>query len=210
MNQLFIICGLLFGQEATMPQEETEPYVRTQNVTPVEMVATENEVVNDSTANVCFLNAGVNEPADIDLNNIVYIEEEEEVDLGFDPAIFLPEGFNPHEAYFDIHSIQYVEETPEVIFDFDTCQYLPENFDANAYYFDIHSIDFIDSEKPTVVNMGYDITAYLPRGFNPDEPYLNLNSIEYIEDEEEIVTLGFDTRKYLPSGFNPYQRKTNL
>ena len=210
MNQLFIICGLLFGQDAATQQQEADPYVGNQEVKTVAISTFENEVLTDSTAKAYFVNFEVNEPTELDLDSIVYIEDEEEVDLGFDPAAFLPEGFNPYEAYFDIHSITYIEETPEVTFDFDVAEYLPDNFDANAYYFDIHSIDFIDTEEEDMLEMGYDVAAYLPRGFNPHEPYFDINSIEYIEDEEEIVNLGFDTSKYLPKGFNAYEEKTSL
>jgi len=52
------------------------------------------------------------EPAnlELDINTIKYIEEEEVIDLGFDTADYLPEGFNPYEVYFDLNSVQFIED----------------------------------------------------------------------------------------------------
>lgn len=54
--------------------------------------------------------------------------EEDVVDLGFDTAAYLPEGFDPHEFYFDLDSVEYIEEEEEL--DFNTAQYLPAGFNS--------------------------------------------------------------------------------
>lgn len=69
------------------------------------------------------------------LNELVYIEETDDVELGFDPLEYLPRGFNPHEKFFDIHSIDFIEETPEINFDFSVEDYLPRGFKAGEAYF---------------------------------------------------------------------------
>jgi len=44
------------------------------------------------------------------LSNIEYVEEEEEVNLGFDSYFHLPVGFNPYEGMsFSIDEIEYIE-----------------------------------------------------------------------------------------------------
>jgi len=74
--------------------------------------------------------------AELDVNelhikDIIVLEEEEVIDLGFDTAEYLPEGFNPYEGMvFDLDEIEYLEEEEEIVFDFDVEDYLPENFNA--------------------------------------------------------------------------------
>lgn len=47
-----------------------------------------------------------------EVNHITYIEQEEEVQLGFDTALYLPNGYNPN-VYFEqtevIEDISYIE-----------------------------------------------------------------------------------------------------
>lgn len=52
-----------------------------------------------------------------EVNNITYIEKEEEVHLGFDTALYLPQGYNPN-VYFSqnevIEQITYIETEEKV------------------------------------------------------------------------------------------------
>lgn len=78
------------------------------------------------------------------LAQIIYIEETEEIDLGFDTQKYLPRGFNPYEKFFDIHSIEYIESEPEISFSFNINDYLPADFKAGVPYFNFLSIPFIE------------------------------------------------------------------
>jgi hypothetical protein len=69
----------------------------------------------------------------------LYLEEQQEtVDLGFDPAPYLPEGFDayagmakdPTLAFLD--ALLHEEAYDEVDLGFDPAPYLPEGFDAYA------------------------------------------------------------------------------
>ena len=57
------------------------------------------------------------------------IDVEDEVDLGFNPYLYLSPDFDPHMGMeLDIDSLQLLEEEVEVILDFDASLYLPKNF----------------------------------------------------------------------------------
>ena len=71
------------------------------------------------------------ELANLDASEIIVLEAEEEVELGFDTAEYLPLGFNPYEGMeFAIEDIVVLEAEEEVDLGFDVTIYLPENFDA--------------------------------------------------------------------------------
>lgn len=65
---------------------------------------------------------------EFDINTLIYIEDHNEVDLGFDTANYLPEGFNPYEGELSVDAINFIEDD-EVDLGFDTTDYLPEGFD---------------------------------------------------------------------------------
>lgn len=96
-----------------------------------------------------------------DINTVEYIEEETEIDLGFDVADYLPEGFDPYKMYVDFDAIIYIEEEIEIS---DLSQYLPEGFDAYAFPTDVQSINYIDENDSFTVD--FDTKKYLPEGFN--------------------------------------------
>lgn len=103
------------------------------------------------------------EKEEFDINSIAYIQEEVEIELGFDVADYLPEGFDPYKQYVDLNSIEFIEE--ENVLDFDTSKYLPEGFDAYANPKGIEGINYID-ENDTVV-LDFNTKKYLPKNFNP-------------------------------------------
>lgn len=73
------------------------------------------------------------ESANLDASSIIVLEEEEEVDLGFDTSEYLPLGFNAYEGMeLDPKDIVVLEEEEEIVLNFNVAQYLPENFDAYA------------------------------------------------------------------------------
>ena len=42
----------------------------------------------------------IEEPFELSLSEIEFVEEESVLDLGFDTTDYLPEGFNPYESFF--------------------------------------------------------------------------------------------------------------
>ncbi len=103
------------------------------------------------------------EKEEFDINSITYIQEEDEIDLGFDVMDYLPDNFNPYRQYVDLNGIEFIEE--EDTLDFDTAKYLPDGFDAYANPKGIEGINYID-ENDTVI-LDFNTKDYLPQGFNP-------------------------------------------
>ena len=67
---------------------------------------------------------------EFDVSKISFIQEEQQINLGFDTAKYLPEDFNPYQEEISIEGINFMED--ELIeLGFDTSKYLPENFDPN-------------------------------------------------------------------------------
>ncbi len=100
---------------------------------------------------------------ELDLNSITYIEEEVEIDLGFDPAEYLPEGFDPYKMYVDFDAIPYIEE--EVDFKLNSKKYLPLGFDAYAFPANVEGFNYIDESD--FIELDFDATEHLPEGFDP-------------------------------------------
>ena len=96
-----------------------------------------------------------------DINSITYIEDEIEIDLGFDTADYLPEDFDAHQVYFDLNGVDYIEE--DLSIEWDTKEYLPKEFNAYAYPTDVQSINFIDGSDTFA--LGFDTQNYLPLNF---------------------------------------------
>lgn len=68
-------------------------------------------------------------PFRLDLNEIEYIEEEVNIDLGFDHYQYLPEGFNAYDGMkLDLDDIEYIECEEEIKLDFNTDDFLPADF----------------------------------------------------------------------------------
>lgn len=143
-------------------------------------------------------------PVEVNLDDIIYIEEENELVLGFDTADYLPEDFDPYKQYVDLDAIEFIEEEDCLDLDFDTAEYLPDGFDpyADATYF--RHIDFIE-EGEDDYSLGFDTAEYLPEGFDPHEFYVDLDAIEYIEEEEDLdydYLIGY----YSNSVFDPFTK----
>lgn len=174
MNKLLFICGLvLLGSNSTTEEKSpTEIFdtVALENVGKVEC-AFENQVVllnikaeipYTSPESSTYTKMGV--PFELDLNEIEYIEEESIVDLGFDAADYLPEGFDPQQVYLDLNSIEYVEEERTVQLNFNVSDYLPEDFDSYASPKNVDGIAFVEEET---IDLGFDTSQYLPEDFDP-------------------------------------------
>ena len=102
------------------------------------------------------------EKKEFDINSIRYIQEEAEINLGFNVADYLPEGFDPHKIYVDLKAVQFIEE--EYILDFDASTYLPKGFDAFSDPIGMEGINYIDEIDSYTLDL--DTNKYLPKGFN--------------------------------------------
>ncbi len=100
---------------------------------------------------------------------IIYIDQEESVVLGFDVSEYLPEGFDPYAEKTSANSedIEYVEEEEIVNLCFDVNKYLPEGFDPyeEKVSVSLDDIEYIEEEE--IVQLGFDVNLYLPKDFNP-------------------------------------------
>ncbi len=102
------------------------------------------------------------EREEFDINSITYIQEEVEINLGFDVADYLPEDFDPYKQYVDLNSIEFIEEENDN--DIATSKYLPVGFDAYANPNGIEGINYIDENDSFELTI--DSKKYLPKGFN--------------------------------------------
>ena len=67
--------------------------------------------------------------AHFDVNSLVFIEEENDLGLGFDTAEYLPENFDPYSGHISLKAINYIDGSDEIELGFDTSEYLLEGFD---------------------------------------------------------------------------------
>jgi len=150
MNQLLILGSLIFGMN--IPTDTT-----TKVITYVD-VETISHVYNHETEQV---------------EAVLYIEQEEEIELGFDIAAYLPVGFDPYEeAPLTNDEIDALFEE-EIELGFDTSKYLPDNFDP--YQEENISEEEINSLFEEEIELGFNTNEYLPVGFNA---YAGLNTVK--------------------------------
>ncbi len=208
MNKLLLLCGLVMLGTTTTPQEEIATKENTYQRVALGSITAEVNVIEVETSEAAtpfiapklMSKVQPDSAKELDLDEILFIEEDELLELGFDTKEYLPENFDPNKMYVNLNEITFFEEE-EFELGFDTAQYLPSDFDAYAAPGSIEGISFMEEEE--VIDLGFDTVAYLPEGFDPHEFYFDLNSIEYIE-EEEIIEFDFNTADYLPEGFDPY------
>jgi len=119
-----------------------------------------------------------NETGTLSIDDIVFIETDEEIDLGFDTAEYLPIGFDAYAGMeLDLNEISFIETEEEIDLGFDTAEYLPVGFDAYAgMELDLDEVNFIEAEED--IDLGFDTAEYLPKGFNPYKGMVHENLIE--------------------------------
>lgn len=115
------------------------------------------------------------EAAALDLNEIVFIEEEPQIELGFDTAEYLPEDFDPKKLYVDLNAVAYVDELKELELGFNTTDYLPANFDAYAAPKAVEGMNYLEEEEQ--IELGFDTAAYLPANFDPYAKQMELKEV---------------------------------
>jgi len=119
--------------------------------------------------------------APIAISDIVIYEVEEEADICFDTAKYLPENFNALKGKnnIDWSKIDLVNEPDaELIFDFNTKDCLPENFNAlqGKNNIDWSKIDLVD-EPEADFDFDFNTKNYLPEGFDANQPVATKKSI---------------------------------
>ena len=67
---------------------------------------------------------------EFDINKVVFIEEDQDYDLGFDTFKYLPEGFNAYSNEYSVETVNYIDDCDEIELGFETLTFLPEDFDA--------------------------------------------------------------------------------
>ncbi|MCM4151481.1 hypothetical protein DHD05_07760 [Arenibacter sp. N53] len=107
------------------------------------------------------------EVRNLSLDQITLIDEEEEINLGFDTANYLPFGFDAYAGMeLDLNSIIVEELDEEIVLDFDPAKYLPLGF--NAYDgMELNLNDIVLEELEEEINLGFEVRNYLPKGFDP-------------------------------------------
>lgn len=63
-----------------------------------------------------------------DIDSIEFIEEDSDLELGFDTSNYLPENFNPYHGTFTLSALNFMELCDEIELGFETSEYLPEGF----------------------------------------------------------------------------------
>lgn len=98
----------------------------------------------------------------LDWKSITYIEDENEFDLGFNTADYLPLDFDPYQAYVDLDAIKFLDAEESVM---DYRAYLPADFNAYAYPENFRTIDYVDPTDEFTLD--FDSAENLPDGFDP-------------------------------------------
>ena len=171
MNLLMLISGLLLlgnvpAQEVLKNTTDTQTISVTSEVSQKLLAADfeTDKTVLWSKSPVLVVDPVCNENAALDLNEIAFIEEEPNIELGFDATEYLPEGFDPYELYVDLNAVEYIDGEEEIDLGFKVADYLPTGFDAYANPSAIESIHYIEEEQ---IELGFDTAAYLPANFDP-------------------------------------------
>lgn len=102
----------------------------------------------------------------IDINDIDLIEVEEEIELGFDTAQYLPKGFDPYAGMYTAHEdLGLIEVEEEIELGFNPKEYLPEGFNPyKGMIFAVEDIVVIEEEEEFILD--FNTKKYLPRSFN--------------------------------------------
>ncbi len=182
MSKLMLICGLMLlgsvpAQENVKIGTQVQPVSTTSTISQDMLIANIEmaETVTWSESMVLGTDPDCVGNAELDLSEIVYIEEEPKIELGFDTAEYLPEGFDPYKLYVDLNAVEYVEEQEEIDLGFDVADYLPASFDPYADPLGIEGINYMEAEEQ--IELGFDTEAYLPANF---DPYASKNEAEEV------------------------------
>ena len=166
MNKL-LICGLVMLSTTATPQHESPLLdgVFEEVVLSIDPVNIEEPRIHLLEIEEYVIYEGSDEanPKVISWYDVTYLDEQE-TDLGFDTALYLPEDFDANAVPTDLAGINFMEEEVDLDPDFDTTFYLPEGFDPYDIYIDLDAIVYLEDED---LDLGFDTAKYLPIGFDP-------------------------------------------
>jgi len=193
MNKLFILCGMvLLGITSTPQEDSSNDLIPSNELYSIGFTVDLDYLATDFlTPDTFYCQADLKSGA-LPLDAIPFAELEEEVDLGFDTAVYLPENFDPTASLVDLKTISYLELENFEALGFKTEEYLPASFDPYAIPTNFMDISFIEAEEE--VDLGFDTKQFLPIGYNAYELEFDLDSILFIEEED--LKFGYDTTKY--------------
>ena len=155
MRSILVLCGMVMLSTTATPNNLKTPIANQER--QLQPVAGTLTLIPDNC--VTCRNAKA-----INLDEIRFIEKEDTVDLGFDTAEYLPEGFDPYEVYVDLDAIKYIEEDEGEELGFETTAWLPEGFDPYAAPADFASISYLEPEGDLLPE--FDTKTWLPEGFD--------------------------------------------
>jgi len=97
---------------------------------------------------------------------ITFIEPTEDVELDFDTAQYLPEGFDAYKGMdSDVSEVVFIEKEEEIDLGFNTAAYLPIGFDAyKGMEIDLDEVIYIEEEED--IKLDFNVQNYLPENFN--------------------------------------------
>ncbi|MDO6603197.1 hypothetical protein [Arenibacter palladensis] len=106
------------------------------------------------------------EVRNLSIEDINFIEDEEEIVLNFDPTLYLPLDFNAYMGMgLDLDTIVVEDLEEDIVLGFDPAQYLPIGF--NAYEgMELDLNDIVVEEIEEEIDLGFEVMNYLPKGFN--------------------------------------------
>ena len=140
MNLILLFSGLLLlGSNSTPHDPINNPSESDVDIVTTSFLITHQALVETwrENENPWGLERGLSvaEYSEPDLSEIVFIEEEEDIDLGFDTSLYLPDNFDPYSAPTDPMSVSFIEdEEQDLDPEIDTSLFLPVGFDPYAPY----------------------------------------------------------------------------
>ncbi len=105
------------------------------------------------------------ECVDPSLDKIELIEIEENIELGFDTAQYLPEGFNAYAGMQTADGLNLIVIEEEIELGFNTKDYLPKGFNPyRGMIFAVEDIVVIEEEEEFILD--FNTQKYLPNRFD--------------------------------------------
>ena len=184
MYRLALLFTLFFALNATAKTNNSSYYL---NIDSIDANCEENELEQ-----IVFASIEDSTFENFDINSIEVIELEEDVELGFNPKDYLPNGFNALKGKHDLdwNTIELIELEEDVEYNFNPKDYLPENFNAlkGKHDLDWNTIELVELEEE--VKFNFNPKDYLPEGFNALKEMHDLDShkiqLVLIEIQEEF------------------------
>lgn len=162
MNKLLLVCGLvLLGNMSTQDNKNNAAVLIDNFEALTDYFFAEDTSITEDTA---FISDFSSPEIELDAKDIVFLEQEEEVSLGFNADDYLPEGFSPFEFYFKADVFELIEENTFINLGFDSKKYLPEGFDPYAAPITAEGMSLIEEDE---VDLEFDSSKHLPIDFNP-------------------------------------------